>query len=111
MAACLEAAEIDGKITWGERAACYSIAFDPLAADVAEVSLSLTVDPSKVQFANEVYFFGDFSNGGDYLPLVVPPYGGYTSLQPVGGPGPESGYQSNPARPSVRRLRRYGCDI
>jgi hypothetical protein len=83
LAACLEAAAIDGKITWGERIACYSIAFDPLAETVTGIELALTFDPNKIQFEDAVYFFGDLSASGAYLPLTTPIYGSDVPLTPV----------------------------
>lgn len=83
LAACLEAAEIDGRISWLERAACYSIAFDPPAEEVSGIDLSLSFDPAKIQFQDAVFFFGDLSASGAYLPLTTPVYGSAQPLTPV----------------------------
>lgn len=81
--ACIEAAEIDGKVTWIEKGLCATMVFDPSPADVTAIDISFEFDANKFSVRDIPLFFGDFSESGTYLPLVAPVTGGKQSLEEI----------------------------
>lgn len=71
---CMDAAELDGKVTWKEKWACRAILLDPLPGDLTKIEMSFTFDPTRVQVDSTAFFFGDFSLSGDYFPIITPVY-------------------------------------
>jgi hypothetical protein len=80
---CMDAAELDGKVTWKEKWACRAILLDPLPGDLTKIETSFTFDPTRIQVDPTAFFFGDFSKSGDYLPLIAPVYDVFRDFEPV----------------------------